>query len=354
MPKAASAVDGLDADGLPAQVVAPVPRAGDGAFDVDAWVDRKDKRLQSAPFIAFAMAAAAQALQESHVLHSKVADRNRMGVAIGSGIGCIEDIASTAVALADGDSGYRRGMSPYFVPRILANMAAGHVSIKHDLRGPNHAVSTACATGAHAIGDAFRLIRSGDADVMVAGGTEASINRITLAGFSKSRSLSTRFNDTPTAASRPFDDARDGFVLGEGAACLVLEELHHAVARGAPILAEVRGYGLSGDAHHITVPSGDGAARAMRAALLDAGLDASHVGYVNAHATSTPLGDTAELNALQGVFGDDARPPVLVSSTKGALGHLLGAAGAIEALVALNTLVHVRVFRGFDAAANGF
>lgn len=261
------------------------------------------------------------------------------GVAFGSGIGSIEDTATTATTLSS--KGYR-GVSPFFVPRILANMAAGHISIKYDFQGPNHAVSTACATGAHAIGDAFRFIKYGDADCMLAGASEASINAITLAGFSKLRGLSTKYNDNPSQASRPFDEGRDGFVLGEGAGCVVLEELEAARARGAKIYAEIRGYGLSGDANHITAPheSGSGAVRAMQASLAESGCSVEDVGYVNAHATSTPLGDEIEANAIATVFSGKSTP-VQVSSTKGATGHLLGAAGTVEAIFAVLALEHV-------------
>jgi 3-oxoacyl-[acyl-carrier-protein] synthase II len=260
-------------------------------------------------------------------------------VAFGSGIGSIEDTASTAITLSS--KGYR-GVSPFFVPRILSNMAAGHISIKYGFQGPNHAVATACATGAHAIGDAFRFVKYGDADCMLAGASESSINAITFAGFSKLRGLSTAFNDGPAKASRPFDVDRDGFVLGEGAGCVVLEELESARARGAKIYAEVRGYGLSGDANHITAPheSGRGAVAAMEASLAEAGCTIHDVGYVNAHATSTPLGDEIEANAIAQVFAD-AGVPVAVSSTKGATGHLLGAAGTVEAIFAVLALENV-------------
>jgi 3-oxoacyl-[acyl-carrier-protein] synthase II len=260
-------------------------------------------------------------------------------VAFGSGIGSIEDTASTAITLSS--KGYR-GVSPFFVPRILSNMAAGHISIKYGFQGPNYAVATTCATGAHAIGDAFRFVKYGDADCMLAGASESSINAITFAGFSKLRGLSTAFNDGPAKASRPFDVDRDGFVLGEGAGCVVLEELESARARGAKIYAEVRGYGLSGDANHITAPheSGRGAVAAMEASLAEAGCTIHDVGYVNAHATSTPLGDEIEANAIAQVFAD-AVGPVAVSSTKGATGHLLGAAGTVEAIFAVLALENV-------------
>ncbi|CAM9687779.1 unnamed protein product [Laminaria digitata] len=256
------------------------------------------------------------------------AEKDRAGVAIGSGIGSLEDTADAYRTLES--RGYRR-LTPHFIPRILINLAAGHVAIEHGLRGPNHAAATACATGAHAIGDAYRFIKYGDADVMVCGGSEGSIHEPALAGFARMNALSTRFNDDPERASRPFDKDRDGFVLAEGAAVLVLEEMEHARHRGANIIAEVRGYGVTGDAHHIAAPTEDGAGpgRAMLAAIEESGLAAESIGYVNAHATSTPLGDAAEGRAIDRVFRQ--RQSLLVSSTKGATGHLLGAAGSLEA-----------------------
>jgi 3-oxoacyl-[acyl-carrier-protein] synthase II len=439
---------------FPAQVAATVERGtGSGHFNAAAYIDKANVRTQSSDYIAFALAAAYEALRDARLLHPDGAggpgangggsgefpaqsarlrtdvalNLDRFGVALGSGIGGINEIAETAELLAGpppppqqpagaaaaasprrssssssgaaasppSEAGYRR-MSPFFVPRILCNMAAGHVSIRYGLRGPNHAASTACATGAHAIGDAFRFIKHGDAEVMLAGGTEACISPIAIAGFAKARALATRYNATPGAASRPFDAGRDGFVLGEGSGVLVLEELEHALARGAPIYAEVRGYGACGDANHITAPAedGNGALRCMQAALAEGGLSPWHVGYVNAHATSTPLGDQIEGHGIGRLFGSaktaarlgrglPAGPqqgagsdaaggsgrsaaPVLgagreehqprnsssssgsgsghgsapsckvaVSSTKGAIGHLLGAAGAVEAIFAV-------------------
>ncbi|CAN0053797.1 unnamed protein product [Scytosiphon promiscuus] len=280
-------------------------------------------------FIQFASHAAKEALEMSGWVPKTEGERDRAGVAMGSGIGSLEDVGDCYRTLEG--RGYRR-LTPHFIPRILINLAAGHVAIENGLRGPNHAAATACATGAHAIGDAFRFIKHGDADVMLCGGTEGSVHEPALAGFARMNALSTRFNDDPERASRPFDKDRDGFVLaGKGAAVLVLEEMEHARDRGATIIAEVRGYGLTGDAHHIAAPTedGDGPRRAMLSAIEESGLSAECVGHVNAHATSTPLGDAAEGRAIESVFGQ--RRSLLVSSTKGATGHLLGAAGSLEA-----------------------
>ena len=302
------------------------------------------------------MLAAEEALHHAHWHPSTPSEQERSGVYIGTGIGNLDEIVEAHRVIYSG-GGVRR-LSPHFVPKILGNLATGNVSIRHGLQGPNHASITACASGAHAVGDAFRMIQFGDADVMVAGGTEACINAISLAGFSRLRALSTKYNDEPHRASRPFDSGRDGFVMGEGAAVLVLEEREHARARGAKALAEVIGYGMAGDAHHITAPSpdGGGAFRAMRAALKNAnvtgmgreggreGVRMGEVDYVNAHATSTPVGDTIEGNAMQRLLethrkedeegreqGEEEKKTMYVSSTKGATGHLLGAAGALEA-----------------------
>jgi 3-oxoacyl-[acyl-carrier-protein] synthase II len=281
-------------------------------------------------FIIFAMAAAQQALDDAAWRADKPEAQERTGVLIGSGIGGLTGIAETALLLEQ--RGPRR-VSPFFIPGRLINLAAGYVSIRHGLKGPNHAVVTACSTGAHAIGDASRLIALGDADVMVAGGAESPICRIAMAGFAACRALSTGFNDRPTQASRPYDKDRDGFVMGEGAGIVVLEDLAHAKARGARIYAEVIGYGLSGDAYHITAPAedGDGAFRCMRMALQRAGLEPSDVNYINAHGTSTPMGDEIELAAVERLFGN-AAGKLAMSSTKSAIGHLLGAAGAVEAI----------------------
>ncbi len=276
------------------------------------------------------MAAAKQALDDANWHPKTYEEQTTTGVVIGSGIGGLQGVADGALLVKE--RGPRR-LSPFFIPGRLINLASGYVSIQHGLKGPNHAVVTACSTGAHAIGDASRMIGLGDADVMVAGGTEASVNRLSLAGFSACRALSTGFNDTPEKASRPYDKDRDGFVMGEGSGIVVLEELEHAKARGAKIYAEVVGYGMSGDAYHITSPpeDGDGAYRCMRAALKRAGLDPSDIDYINAHGTSTPLGDEIELRAVERLVGN-AAAKLSMSSTKSSTGHLLGAAGAIEAI----------------------
>ncbi len=284
-------------------------------------------------FIVYAMCAAKQALDDAGWRPQSYEDQTRTGVLIGSGIGGIEGIAETAVILHE--KGPRR-VSPFFIPGRIINLASGFVSIEFGLKGPNHAVVTACSTGAHAIGDAARMVALGDAEVMVAGGTESPVNRIALAGFAALRALSTNFNDDPTRASRPYDRDRDGFVMGEGAGAVVLEALDHAKARGAKIYAELIGYGLSGDAYHITAPSpdGDGALRCMSMAIKRAGISAGDIDYINAHGTSTPMGDEIELGAVQRLV-DNAAGRVTMSSTKSCIGHLLGAAGAVEAIFSI-------------------
>ena len=299
-----------------------------GSFDPDKTLSPRDQRRVD-DFILYAIAAADEAVEDSGWRPESDEDKERTGVMIGSGIGGLATIERTSIELHE--KGPRR-VGPFFIPSALINLASGQVSIRHGLKGPNHSVVTACATGAHAIGDAARLIKYGDADVMLAGGAEAAICRVGMAGFIAARAMSTGFNDHPQKASRPYDAGRDGFVMGEGAGVLVLEELEHARARGAKIYAEVSGYGLAGDAYHITAPAddGDGGFRAMKAALKDAGVAMADIDYINAHGTSTPLGDEIELGAVERLLGDAASKATM-SSTKSATGHLLGAAGAIEA-----------------------
>jgi 3-oxoacyl-[acyl-carrier-protein] synthase II len=327
-------IQSFDVSDLPAKIAGQVPRGETavGNFNADDWVPPKDQRKMD-EFIIFAMAAADQAVKDSGWLPQDAEGRERTGVMIGSGIGGLPGI--TEGALTVHEKGPRR-LSPFFIPSNLINLASGHVSIRYGFKGPNHAVVTACSTGAHAIGDAARLIMWEDADVMVAGGTEAAVCRIGLAGFAAARALSTNFNDEPPRASRPWDEQRDGFVMGEGAGIVVLEELEHAKKRGAKIYAEVVGYGMSGDAYHITAPAenGDGAYRAMRNALKRAGIEKEEIGYINAHGTSTPLGDEIELGAVKRLFGDHAFK-LSMSSTKSATGHLLGAAGSTEAIYSI-------------------
>ncbi len=327
-------IDKFEVADLPARIACAIPR-GDGSggtYNPDQWMEPKEQRKVD-EFIVFAMCAATQALADAGWHPQSREDQIASGVMIGSGIGGIEGIAETSLVLKE--KGPRR-VSPFFIPGRLINLASGHVSIAHGLKGPNHSVVTACSTGAHAIGDAGRLIAWGDADVMVAGGTESPINRLSMAGFAACRALSTAFNDTPTRASRPYDKDRDGFVMGEGAGVVVLEEYEHALRRGARMYAELIGYGLSGDAHHITAPAedGDGAYRCMEMALRRAGLSPTEIDYVNAHGTSTPLGDEIELHAVQRLMGN-AAGRVAMSSTKSSIGHLLGAAGAVEAIFSI-------------------
>jgi len=313
----------------------PPGSAAEGRFNPAEWVEPKDQRKMDR-FIVCAIAAATEAVQHSGWKPSNDEEFERTGVMIGSGIGGLPGICETSITMHE--RGPRR-VSPFFIASNLINLASGQVSIRFGFRGPNHAVVTACASGAHAIGDAARLIMLDDADVMVAGGAEATVCRIGIAGFAASKALSTNFNDAPTKASRPWDVDRDGFVMGEGAGVVMLEELEHARKRGATIYAEVTGYGLSGDAHHITAPApdGNGAFRAMRSALKRAGLNPEDIDYVNAHGTSTPLGDEIEVNAVKRLFGDHAKS-LSMSSTKSAIGHLLGAAGAVEAIFSIKAL----------------
>ncbi|MGE0827918.1 MAG: beta-ketoacyl-ACP synthase II [Hyphomonadaceae bacterium] len=325
-------------DDLPSRIACHIPRTDgrgghapdmEGVFDPETAMSAKEQRRVD-DFILYAMAAADEAIADSGWKPESDEERNRTGVLIGSGIGGLNSIAQTALQLEkDGP----RKVSPFFIPGALINLASGQISIRYGFRGPNHSVVTACATGAHAIGDAARLIKYGDADVMVAGGTEGAICRIGMAGFCAARAMSTGYNDTPKQASRPYDKGRDGFVMGEGAGVLVLEDYEHAKARGAKIYAEIKGYGLSGDAYHITAPeeNGDGGYRAMRAALKDSGVSPADIDYVNAHGTSTPLGDEIELKAVERAFGNSVGH-LSMSSTKSAIGHLLGAAGAVEAI----------------------
>jgi 3-oxoacyl-[acyl-carrier-protein] synthase II len=327
-------VDTFDVSDLPARIACMIPRGdgGDGTYNPSDWMEPKEQRKVD-DFIAYAMCAATQAIRDADCAPRTYEDEIAIGVMIGSGIGGIAGIAETALVLKE--RGPRR-VSPFFIPGRLINLASGYVSIAHKLKGPNHAVVTACSTGAHAIGDAARLIALGDADLMVAGGAESPLDRLSMAGFAACRALSTAFNNEPTRASRPYDQDRDGFVMGEGAGVVVLEELDHARTRGAKIYAELIGYGLSGDAYHITAPAedGDGALRCMTAAIRRAGITPGEIDYINAHGTSTPLGDEIELNAVQRLTGDDARH-IAMSSTKSSIGHLLGAAGAVEAIFSI-------------------
>ena len=330
----AATVHGFQSDDLACRIACQIP-LGDGSggtFDPDRWMEAKEQRKVD-PFIVYAMAAAGQALDDADWHPTSYEDQCASGVLIGSGIGGIGGIYDASVTLHE--KGPRR-ISPFFIPGRIINLASGQVSIAHGLKGPNNAVVTACSTGAHAIGDASRLIALGDAEVMVAGGSESPVNRLSLAGFAACRALSTGFNDAPTRASRPYDKDRDGFVMGEGAGVVVLEEYEHAKARGAKIYAEIVGYGLSGDAYHITSPSpdGDGAFRCMTAAVKRAGISPGDIDYINAHGTSTPMGDELELKAVERLLGD-AGEKVSMSSTKSAIGHLLGAAGAVEAIFSI-------------------
>jgi len=329
----ASAITKFKVDDLATKIACQVPRGdgSDGSFNPDQWVDAKEQRRMD-DFIIYGLAAAKQAVRDSGWKPKTEEERERTGVLIGSGIGGLDGIEQAAILVHE--KGPRR-LSPFFIPGRLINLVSGYVSIEYGFKGPNHAVVTACATGAHAIGDAARLIALDDADVMIAGGAESAVCRLGIAGFNACRALSTGFNDNPTKASRPYDKDRDGFVMGEGAGIVVLEELEHARARGARIYGEVRGYGLSGDAYHITAPSedGDGGFRAMTMALKRAGLAAADIDYINAHGTST-MADGIELGAVERLLGN-AAPGKPISSTKSSIGHLLGAAGAVEAIFCL-------------------
>jgi 3-oxoacyl-[acyl-carrier-protein] synthase II len=330
----AKKVDTFEVSVIAAKIACVIPRGDgtNGTYNPDQWMEPKEQRKVD-DFIIYGMCAARQALDDAGWHPKTQDDQVATGVLIGSGIGGIEGIAKTAVDLHE--KGPRR-VSPFFIPGRIINLASGFVSIAFGLKGPNHAVVTACSTGAHAIGDASRMVALGDADVMVAGGAESPVNRMSLAGFSALRALSTAFNDDPKRASRPYDKDRDGFVMGEGAGAVVLEELEHAKARGAKIYAEVVGYGMSGDAYHITAPApdGDGAFRCMTMAIKRAGITAADIDYINAHGTSTPLGDEIELGAAQRLVGNNAGK-ISMSSTKSCIGHLLGAAGAVEAIFSI-------------------
>jgi 3-oxoacyl-[acyl-carrier-protein] synthase II len=327
-------IDTFEVADLPARIACIIPQGDgtNGTYNPDQWMEPKEQRKVD-DFITYAMCAARQAIDDADCAPKTYEEQIAIGTVIGSGIGGIGGIAETAIILKE--RGPRR-VSPFFIPGRLINLASGYVSIAHGLKGPNHAVVTACSTGAHAIGDAGRLIALGDAELMVAGGTESPINRLSVAGFAACRALSTGFNEEPTRASRPYDRDRDGFVIGEGAGVVVLEELEHARRRGAKIYAELIGYGLSGDAYHITAPAedGDGAYRCMSAAIRRAGITPGEIDYINAHGTSTPLGDEIELSAVQRLVGN-AAGRIAMSSTKSSIGHLLGAAGAVEAIFSI-------------------
>jgi len=333
-------IDEFDVTEMASQIAGLVPKTTDaepkdGAFNVDLFVEKKEQKKID-QFISYGMAAAQEAIQDSGWTPSNEEDQFRTGVLIGSGIGGLGTMYDASITLKE--KGPRR-LSPFCIPAMLINLASGHVSIKYGFKGPNHSVVTACATGSHAIGDSARMIALGDADVMIAGGAEAAVTPLGVAGFAAARALSTGYNDNPTAASRPFDEGRDGFVIGEGAGIVVLEEYEHAKKRGAKIYAEVIGYGMSGDAYHITSPSenGDGGFRAMSAALKSAGINPGDVDYINAHGTSTPVGDGIECTAVKRLFGT-VLDKVSMSSTKSAVGHLLGAAGAIEAIYSIKAI----------------
>ena len=330
----------FDVSDIPCKIAGQIPQKKDdpeAGLDMDEWIEPRDqKRIDR--FIAYGIIAAIQAVENSGWVPKNEVDKIRTGVILGSGIGGLETIAKTTELM---NLKGPRKVSPFFIPSALINLLSGQVSIKYGFKGPNHSVVTACSTGAHAIGDAARIIKYGDADVMVAGGAEAACCRIGMAGFAAARALSTNFNNNPLESSRPWDRDRDGFVMGEGSGVVVLEERNHAIARGAKIYAEIKGYGMSGDAHHITAPAetGDGGFRAMKAALNDSNLRVSDIDYINAHGTSTPLGDIIELKAIRRLFNDDISK-ISVSSTKSSTGHLLGAAGAIEAIYSILSILN--------------
>lgn len=329
-------IDRFDVSDIPAKIAGMIPLGeGAGEFNSLNYMEMKEQRKVD-DFILYGVAAAQQAVLDSGWLPTSEEDQERTGVIIGSGIGGLQEIHKTSTIL---DSIGPRRVSPFFIPASLINLVSGHVSIKFGFKGPNHSVVTACATGAHAIGDASRIIQFGDADVMIAGGSESAVCRLGMAGFASARALSTNFNETPEEASRPWDTLRDGFVMGDGAGIVVLEEYEHAKKRGAKIYGEIIGYGMSGDAHHITAPeeNGSGAHRAMAAALRNAKINPEEVDYINAHGTSTPLGDAIEVKAVKRTFGDHAYK-LSMSSTKSAIGHLLGAAGSVEAIFCLLAL----------------
>ena len=333
-------ISGFDVSDISCKIAGQIPLKIDdpeAGLDIDQWIEPRDqKRIDR--FIAYGIISAMQAVEDSGWKPKNDEEKHRTGVILGSGIGGLETIAKTTELMI---SKGPRKVSPFFIPSALINLLSGQVSIKYGFKGPNHSVVTACSTGAHAIGDASRIIRYGDADVMVAGGAEAACCRIGMAGFAAARALSTSFNDNPSVSSRPWDQARDGFVMGEGSGVLVLEERQHAIARGANIYAEIKGYGMSGDAYHITAPAetGDGGFRAMQAAVRDANLSSSDLDYINAHGTSTPLGDMIELRAI-GKLLEHNIDNTSISSTKSATGHLLGAAGAIEAIYSILSIVN--------------
>ena len=333
-------IENFDVSDLPCKIAGQVPSISndpDGGLDIDKWIEpREYKRIDR--FISYGIISAIQAIEDSDWKPQSENQKNRTGVILGSGIGGLETIANTTELL---NSKGPRKVSPFFIPSALINLLSGQVSIRYGFKGPNHSVVTACSTGAHAIGDASRIIKYGDADVMIAGGAEAACCRIGMAGFAAARALSTNFNDQPSSSSRPWDQQRDGFVMGEGAGVVVLEERNHALARGAKIYAEIKGYGMSGDAHHITAPAdnGDGGFRAMQSALIDANIKKSEIDYINAHGTSTPLGDMIELKAI-GRLLEDNSSKTSISSTKSATGHLLGAAGAIEAIFSILSIIN--------------